>query len=317
MEFEVLWSALIQPLARLSISISLGLLVGNFIEAMNWTRFIAKLVSPLVRIGHLKDVSGASFSLAFFSSATANTMLAEAHDQGKLSRKELILSNLFNSLPTLFLHLPTTVSVTVLVIGWAAVPYLGLVIGSTILRLVFVLGLSRVLLRGNEVSCVECELPEDKPFQATDVVQKIWERFKKRIGKILMFTVPVYVMMYFLAKFGIFQAMEQWMADHVALLSWLHPEAVGIVLFQMAAEFSAGLAAADALLAHGVLSTKEVVLALVLGNILSSPMRIIRHQFPFYAGIFKPGLGGLLIAYNQVLRVGSLIFVGVLYYFLG
>lgn len=317
MDLSALWPALIQPLLRLCFSISLGLLVGSFIEAMNWTRFIAKLVSPLVRVGHLKDVSGASFSLAFFSSATANTMLAEAHDQGKLSRSELILSNLFNSLPTLFLHLPTTVSVTVLVIGWAAVPYLGLVIGSTILRLIFVLGLSRVLLADNEKICVECELPEKKSFQAKDVVAKIWERFKKRIGKILMFTVPVYLAMYFMAKFGIFAAMEQWMTDHVMVLSWIHPEAIGIVLFQMTAEFSAGLAAAGALIEHGVLSTKEVVLALILGNILSSPMRIIRHQFPFYAGIFKPGLGGILIVYNQFLRVGSLVLVGAVYYLFG
>jgi hypothetical protein len=55
------------------------------------------------------------------------------------------------------------------------------------------------------------------------------------------------------------------------------------------------------------------VLALLMGNILSSPMRMLRHQFPYYAGIFKPRLGMNLILYNQALRAGSIVAVMVIY----
>ena len=63
---------------------------------------------PLTRFGHLSPITGAAFALCFFSGMAANTMLAEGYDQGRLSRRELILANLFNSLPANFLHLPTT-----------------------------------------------------------------------------------------------------------------------------------------------------------------------------------------------------------------
>jgi hypothetical protein len=63
----------------------------------------------------------------------------------------------------------------------------------------------------------------------------------------------------------------------------------------VAAEFTAGLAAAGALLAAGSMSSREIVLALLVGNILSSPIRALRHQYPYYAGIFKPGLAAQLI----------------------
>jgi hypothetical protein len=121
---------LVWPLLRLSLFISLGLFIGTLIEALHWTKAIAKLATPLVRIANLRDVSGASFSMAFFSGVTANTMLAEAYDQGRLSKRELVLSNLFNSLPTFFLHMPTTFLIIAPLIREAAAPYLGLTLLS-------------------------------------------------------------------------------------------------------------------------------------------------------------------------------------------
>jgi len=46
-------------------------------------------------------------------------------------------------------------------------------------------------------------------------------------------------------------------------------------------------------------------------------MRAVRHQLPFYSGIFRPRLAGELIIYNQSFRMGSIILVAVLYYFFG
>jgi hypothetical protein len=113
-----------------------------------------------------------------------------------------------------------------------------------------------------------------------------------------------------------FTLLEEWMAQHVKLLAWLHPESLGIVVLQLTAEISAGLAAAGALLDNGSLGARQVVLALLAGNVLSSPMRAVRHQFPFYAGLFQPKLAAELITYNQIFRTGSITLVAIFYYFL-
>jgi len=99
------------------------------------------------------------------------------------------------------------------------------------------------------------------------------------------------------------------MAEHISFLSWLPPQAMGIVVFHMAAETTAGYAAAGALVQTGGLTVKELVLALLVGNILSSPVRAVRHQFPYYAGIFKPALALNLIVSNQALRAASITLV--------
>lgn len=313
-ELSEIWQGLGWPLVRLTFFISLGVLIGNLIEALNWTRGVAMVASPIVRVGHLRDISGASFSMAFFSGVTANTMLAEAHDTGKLNTRELIFSNLFNSLPTYFLHLPTTAFIVIPMIQKAAWPYLSLTVGSAVCRTLFIVLLARMVLPARPDECVRCELPEVQKIRLRQVLVTAAQRFVKRIRRILMYTVPIYVAIFFLNRVGFFGWLESFISNNLHFLSWLPPEAVGIMVFQVAADFSAGLAAAGALLDAGTLTVKDVVMALIVGNVLSSPMRAFRHQFPYYAGIFKPRMALKLIVYNQTLRVGSLLLLGGIYY---
>lgn len=310
-----LWTQILWPLGKLIGLVSVGLLVGNLIEALHWTKFMARLARPLARIGRLCEISAASFSMAFVSGVTANTMLAEAYDQGTLTRRELILSNLFNSLPTYFLHLPSMIFITVPILKSAAVVYLAITVGAALLRSVCILLVGRFLLTGLD-RCHAAEMPGEMRLDLRSVLDKTWKRFQRRIKKILMITVPIYIGVHLMHTYGMFSAMEHFLATHMSGLSWLHPQAVGIIVFQLAAEFSAGMAVAGALLDAGSMPVRDVVIALLVGNVLSSPMRAFRHQFPYYAGIFKPGLALELIVCSQGFRAASLMLCGVIYYWL-
>jgi len=257
----------------------------------------------------LSDVAGASFSLAFFSGAAANAMLAEAHERGDMTRREVILSNLFNSLPTYFLHLPTLFFIAAPFIGPAAVLYVSLTVAAALLRTACIVILGRLTLPPLPEGCVVCLLSEDPKWDWRAALKKTWARFRRRLPRMVYYTIPIYVAFFFLKRWGVFDAMEAWMAENVAFLSWLPPQAMGIIGFHMAAETTAGYAAAGALVQTGGLTLKELVLALLVGNILSSPVRAIRHQFPYYAGIFKPGLAMKLIVSSQTLRALSIALV--------
>ncbi len=311
-----LWGGLGWPLLRLLFFIALGLFIANLIEALNWTRAMAKLAAPLVRAGRLQDVAGASFSMAFFSGVAANSMLSEAHAKGEMSNRELILSNMFNSLPTYFTHLPTMFFITLPFIGWAAFLYVGLTFISAVMRTACIVALGHYLLPPLPEGCIVCRLDEHRSPGFKDAVRKSWLRLKKRMRRVAFFTVPIYIALYALREAGLFIWLEKFMAEHVSVLSFLPPQAISIVIFHVAAEFTAGLAAAGALLQDGGLGANQVVMALLVGNILSTPMRTFRHQFPYYAGIFKPRMALKLILYNQVLRNASLVVVAVLFYFL-
>jgi hypothetical protein len=309
-----LWHGLGWPLARLLSFISLGLMIGNLIESLNWTHGVAKLTSPLVRLGHLSDTAGASFSMAFFSSVTANTMLAEAFDQGRITKQELVFANLFNSLPTYFLHLPTLFFIAVPLIGSTALVYVGLTLFAAFLRTALIIFLGRVIIAPPTDICIGCRLDEARTTDWRAAVTKTWERFRSRIKRILVFTLPIYVLIYVFGRQGLFDRLEHFMASHLSLVDWLNPQTLSIVAFQLTAELSAGLAAAGGLLQAGATDSREVVIALLVGNVISSPMRAVRHQLPFYSGIFRPRLAVELIVYNQSFRMGSILLVTVLYY---
>ena len=190
-----------------------------------------------------------------------------------------------------------------------------LTFAAAILRTCLILIISRFLLPRPNKIVLSQRHEIQKRVNLSAAWRKTWIRFKKRIKTIVVFTVPIYTGIFFLTRMGMFNVMKTFMSKHLAFLSWLDPQSIGIVLFHVAAEFTAGVVAAGALLNSGSLGYREIVLALLAGNVLSSPMRAVRHQFPYYAGIFSPRLALELIFYSQFFRVGSIIIIGVVYYY--
>ena len=146
MDPALLAEKLLLPLARLLLTMSLALLAAHLLEALNWTRLVAGLASPLACLGGLGETAAASFSLAFFSPSAANAMLAEAHARGALSRKAVVLANLFNSSPSYLVHLPSGFSLLFAFLGAQALVYVGLTFLAALLRTAGTLAAARLLL---------------------------------------------------------------------------------------------------------------------------------------------------------------------------
>lgn len=313
MDMALISGKLLLPLGRLVLVMCAGLLLAGLLESLHWTRFVARLASPLARFGHLREVSAASFALAFFSPAASNALLAEAYARGEMSRREMVLANLFNSSPAFLVHLPTLFSMVFAFLGTRAFVYIGLSFAAAALRTFVTMLAGRLLLPasapGKELGRRESE--KQSPGQ---VARAVWKRFKKRIGKLLKYTIPIYCLFFALQQSGHFSAAEAWLADHAAWFSFLNPKSIGIVAMYLLAESGAAFSAAAALANSGALAPQEIILALLVGNIISTPMRAVRHQFPSYAGYFAPSLAALLVFMNQTCRACSLIFVAALYY---
>lgn len=310
-----IWPQIILPITRIAFFITIGLFIANFIESLNWTHRLAAVVRPLLKAGRLSAVTGASFSVAFVSGVSSNTMLSEAFDQGRIGKTELYLANLFNSLPRFFLHLPTVFFLTAPMIKNGALYYVGLTFAAALLQTLLVVGIGRLLLPGGgEIAAIV--VPGHAGTTWKNAFAKSIRRLRKRIGKVLLFMIPVYILFFLLNKYGLFTRLEEYIATKAWFLSWLNPQSLGIVVLHVTAEFSAGLAAASVLLAENSLTYKEVVLALLVGNILSTPIRAIRHQLPYYTGIYSPRLALQLVGVSQVVRALCVILVAVCYYYL-
>lgn len=317
LEPEVLWDGLLRPLIRLLISISAGLAIGSAIEALHWGKFLSKLSSPLVRWAHLQDVSGAAFTMAFFSTITANSYLAEQYKQGRIARRELFFSNLLNSAPVLFLHLPSLFFIAIPFLGTAAFWYVGVIVSAALLRTAGTVVVARFVLPAMPEGCVTCELDENAPATVQEFIHRVVSVFLRRIRRVLVITVPVYTAVFILNRTGVFALLNEWVGGSNGMLPFIRPEAAGVLLLSFTAEISAAFAAAGALLTEGTVQAKDVVLVLLAGNILSSPMRAVRHQLATYMGIFPSRLALQLIVCNQAVRACSLLIFTVTYFYFG
>ena len=306
-----IWSRLIWPLVRLTLFISVGLLVAQLIEGLGWTNRLAVMARPFMRWGHLSDQMGAVFTTAFFSGSASLSMLMSFHKDGKTSRKEMTLAVLLNTFPTFFLHLPTTFFILLPLVGKAGIVYLLLMFGAALLRLIIVLTYTHFNLpdtRGH----FNGKASERKKFKA--LIRETALKFKSRLANILMIVLPVYLIILLMSDMGFFLWLRKSMAHGIN--STLIPiEAMSIVIFSLVAEFTSGFAAAGALMKAGTLTLSQTVLALLLGNIIAAPVRALRHQMPYYMGIFNPRMGTYLMVASQAFRIFSLMVVGVVFIF--
>ena len=309
---------LLWPLTRLMLLIAIGLLIGQIIETSGWTKTLAALARPLFRFGRLGDHCGAAFTAAFFSGVTANAMLLNFFKDEKITRRQLYLSNFINQLPAFFLHLPTTFFVVIPLTGWAGGIYFLLTFLAVILRTLLFLVYGHFQLSPAAVEEMFEKKGEfskkEKKFK--DIWQRIKSRLPRRIAGIAVYVVPIYILVYILNVMGMFQLLRETLSEFV-VTTFMPMESLSVIILSFAAEFTSGFAAAGALLEAGVLTIKQTVLALLIGNILAFPVRAIRHQLPRYIGIFSPKMGTQLLLLGQGFRITSLVVVGLLYYYLG
>jgi hypothetical protein len=313
----LLWIRLIKPLLTLMVLIGLGLVLAQTIEAKGWTEKLGVLAGPIFRFANLGSKCSAAFSTAFFSGVAANAMLVDFYKEGKISKKQVYLTNFINQFPAYFLHLPTTFFIVVPLTRVAGLLYFALTFLAVVFRSLLFLLFGHYFLNPPE-GCFhqkESDFSPESKKQIQNVFFAIKRSFPGRFTKIAGYVVPIYVAIFLINIMGGFDAARDWLAGYITV-TFVPVEALSVVILSFVAEFSSGFAAAGALLDAGVISTKETVLALLLGNVIAFPIRALRHQLPRYMGIFSPGLGARILLLGQFFRVASIVAVGGIYYLL-
>lgn len=321
LDMAVIGARLLWPLLRLMGFITLGLVLGQVIEASGWTRYLSLLAGPLFRFAHLGQRCASAFTTAFFSGVAANAMLLDFYKDGKISRWQLYLTNFINQMPAYFLHLPTTFFIVIPLTGRAGALYFLLTFAAMVVRTIAFVIYGH--FRGKEFGAegpavVDVSAEADGGgSRAKSKAARSWEAIRAKLpGRIVgisVYVLPIYVLVFVINSLGFFSAARQWMAGY-AVTTVMPMESLSVVILSFAAEFTSGFAAAGALLEAGVLTVKQTVLALLIGNILAFPVRALRHQLPRYIGIFSPKMGTQLLLIGQGFRLASLIAVGFVYY---
>ena len=306
------------PLARLLGIMAASLGLSALIEGMGWAEVMARFTGPLLRFGGFGNWAATAFITAFVSGIAANTMIWNAYKEGKMGRREMILAVFLNiGLPSYVLHLPTTLAIILPLVGKAGAIYMGITFSAAVLRTIAVMLAGRIVLQGTEkgyTASAPTEKRDTEPEGRWSRVKRLYTKYlTNRLSRIAAYTVPIYIGILLLQHYDFFTWLQ---GESLALFpsSTLPVEGISVVVFSIIAEFTAGAAAAGAMLSQGMLSLNQTVLALVLGNVIATPFRAVRHQLPRYLGIFQIRTGLLLLLGGQFLRIASVAAAAWLYF---
>lgn len=291
------WAALPRTLLSLT-GIIAGVcaicVVAGILEYRCWLHRIAKLARPLMRFSRLPGECALAFVASFASGNVAALMLAEKRSGGAITRREMILGALCNSVPPLFMFTGYLSLPVVGILGWAGVLYFGIsftVMGAALL--IFLVA-SRLLMKGR---ATEWEAGPASPLPWREVRKQVLARTLGFLRRLLLLTVPFYLWTSCALRLDWldFTPPESWSA-------FLSPGALAVLGSRVGGLLAASGAAAE-LLNQGGITLGQLLVALLTGNILNGFTRLLRRGLPVSMGIYPRGDGALIASVSVGTRL--------------
>ena len=288
--------------------IVLGLVLAELIVVLNAAEKIAFMARPITRFSHLTDAAGASFMMAFFSAASANSMLAGYYNDRIIEKRELFVASLVNSFPATTMHWRSLLPVLLPLLGLTGLVYFGLLMLVGLLKTGLVMVAGRILLDaktdGSAFSSAFEDLRAEKHSPNRPPLKealKIGARAARpKVVRVAKMTTAMMFLVSVLIEVGAFDLLSLHLSG---IRNYLPLPATGLSI--IAAQFAGYVAAytvAGGLLAAGELSGKEVVVTLMVGNVITSAAWAFRWLIPSHAGIFGPRIGTELVVFSTGLR---------------
>lgn len=280
-------------------------LMELFIE-LGWIQRLSFVTAPFMRFAHLREEVGVSFLASFGSPTAGNSMVAGLNKKGLIDRRETIIASLITSFPSTFIIVRDLSPVVIILLGTTGLIYLGIVVAVGFLRTAITLVAGRVLLSPKNPAVVRQEIKRKKFSEAfTNALRVSWTPLRRVIPTMAVTAVIVFQ----LIDIGFFDMISVYLKNFT-LPGYLPNEALPVI----AAWFASNIAAytiASRLLTEGIMSSKEIVIALLAGRVLSSIVRL-RYTIPYYTGIFSPRLGLEIMLLSALMQDGIMVIVTVI-----
>ncbi len=282
----------------------LGVVAAEILMALQFTERISRAARPITSFAHLPPESGVSFMTAFFSSQAGDAMLVDYHRIGRISERELQLSALMNAFPAIVMHWRYLLPVYLPLMGIYGLIYFLILTAVGFGKTAIILVAGHLLLpsRGAVETESESGKGRARPESWKEVLREALAASAKTLRRILVVMIPTLVLVAFLIEAGVFEAIGSYLSG-VSEYFPIPAEGISIVAAKLGS-FVAAASVASALLAAGDISGRDAVLALLVGNLLTSVIYSFRWLGSFYIAIFGVRLGIQIMVISTLLQNG-------------
>ncbi|WP_048057883.1 nucleoside recognition domain-containing protein [Methanothermococcus okinawensis] len=310
-DIDIIWSSAKIALTY-TIKISIIVLISMF--AMNYTintgimKRFSELMEPITKHLNVNPLSISSILVCFFSPTVGYSILAEGLRDKKLNEKEIIGTSLANSFPSVLSHTFTFfIPVVIPILGLTGLLFVLIRLGASLVKsLIGAIYLSIISKK------VDFEVPEINKMDKKENLEKSLKstlRFSKRLIPIMLITMFLVV---YLSKIGVFDYLNNLVSPITNILG-LNPN-VGLLSLTEIVNVQAAIVMAGGFLNENMLSSKEVLIGLIIGNVLTFSTRYVKHSLPLHVSLFGTKLGTKIVMINAAitLLLDIIIIIGLL-----
>ena len=298
--------------------IALGVLATSFAVNIGLMKKFDRLIKPLSSKANISAVSALSVVTCTFSTTAGYSMLVDGLNEKIVSEREVIATTVISSFPSILSHLFTFFIPVV-------IPILGLTTGSIYVCIVGLAAflkscigiiLARLWLKDANNCSSKPTLSNLDPARAPVGNKKsALNKSAKSTYKMLKRIVPTMFITLFLVsvamELNLFESFSA-ILEPVTNILGLESEIALISATEIVNTY-AGIILAGSLLGEGLISTKGVLIALLLGTVVSFSARFVKHSLPLHVSLFGPKLGGKTVAVNAATTLAiDVLFIAVL-----
>ncbi|XRO77356.1 nucleoside recognition domain-containing protein [Methanocaldococcus sp. 10A] len=288
---------------KISIIVLITVFIVNYIMNTGIMKKFSEKLYPILKRLKINPISISSILACFFSPTVGYSILAEGLKENKINEKEIIGTSLANSFPSVLSHTFTFfIPVVVPILGWTGVLFVLIRLGVAFIKTI--IGFLYLSIISKNYSF---EMPNINKMDKKENVKKSFKstlRFAKRLIPIMFFMMTLVV---YLSKVGFFDYVEEFVQPITNLLK-LNPN-VGILALTEIMNVQAAIVMAGGFLNEGILNSKEVLIGLIIGNVLTFSSRYVKHSLPLHVSLFGAKLGTKIVMINAAITLMLDIFI--------
>ncbi|MCD4798717.1 MAG: hypothetical protein K8R19_06870 [Methanosarcinales archaeon] len=282
--------------------IAIGIFATGLAVNLGLMRKFDRLVKPLSAKARISGTSALSVLTCTFSSTAGYSMLSEGLNNKRISEREVIAVSLITSFPGILSHLFTFfIPVVIPILGFTTgVIYVCLRGFVALLKTCLGIFLARLWLKDIDNQSTNSQSSVSNPAHTSIDKKHALNKSAASTYKMLKRITPIMFITLFLTsvamELGIFQSFSK-ILDPVMNILGLESE-IALISATLIVNTYSGMILSGSLLGDGMISTKGVLIALLLGNVISFSTRFVKHSLPLHVSLFGPKLGGKIVAVN-------------------
>jgi len=283
-----------------------GVIIGKILEEKGWVRFFRHLTGPILKAARLPLCCESALITTLVSGFAGDALLSIHYKDQKITSKEVIVASMVLNLPHFLSFVPLLTGIVYPLTGWVGLAYLGtqimassglMMIAIGIGKLIFPKPLNEKVARSNDGTSASM----------LEVLKRAFSVSIKVTFRILIIAGPIMGVVFYLVNVGFFQKIQESLAYRIHLPG-LSPQALTITAAH-ALHVAGGAAVAGGLLKANLVTPKEALLAMVLGNFIGTPFRSLRMALPRYLTLYPPKLAIGIVLFTQGLRASLVLFI--------